>query len=81
MVLAFIVYNILVVPFIIAFAEAWPLTVWIAVDYLGDIVLVSDVVMRANFLAHYAGEELVTSTKTRPKSFARAGHSDTWAWC
>lgn len=55
------IYNIMLVPIRIAFFENCPIRYTLIVDYIGDLVFICDVVLRAFFFAYYDGDDLITA--------------------
>lgn len=61
--LFFLVYNIIVIPFRIAFRDGAGVGSEVVVDYLGDICLLVDLIIHMRFLAFYQNDVLVLSRK------------------
>ena len=57
-------YNIIVLPFRLAFMENHELTsIWLVCDYGGDFVLLLDMIIRSLFLAYYEDTHLIITKK------------------
>ncbi len=62
LILTIILYNIIVLPFRIAFMENHEIhTMWLVLDYATDFVLIIDVIIRAALLAYYDDDHLMVS--------------------
>lgn len=58
------VYSIIIIPFRIAFMENYEISAsWMAADYFCDFLLLTDIVIRARFLAYYDGSHLIIQKK------------------
>jgi len=78
LVLLVTLYNTLVLPLRVAFFENHVMSsTWVALDYLGDICLLADVVMRGAFLAFYDDNHLVID---RSKIFSHYRKSKLMKW-
>ena len=78
LVLLVTLYNALVLPLRVAFFENHVMSsTWIALDSLGDICLLTDVVMRGAFLAFYEDNHLVID---RSKIFSHYRKSRMMKW-
>ncbi len=60
LVLVVTLYHVIAIPFRVAFMENYELTtIWLVLDYFGDIILVIDIMIRACFLAFYDDNHLM----------------------
>ena len=63
-VLTITMYNIIALPFRVAFMENHEVTrSWLVLDYLGDAIFVLDIIIRALFLAYYDDNHLMVRRK------------------
>lgn len=64
LILLVILYNIVILPFRIAFMENYEISsIWLVFDYLGDLFFLADIIVRGCFLAYYDDNRLVTNGK------------------
>jgi CRP-like cAMP-binding protein len=67
-------YNIIVIPFRLAFMENHELTsLWLVLDYGGDFFLIVDMIIRTSFLAYYDDTHLVIVKKDIWNHYLRSG--------
>ena len=71
-------YNAIALPLRVAFLENHTMSsTWIALDYLGDLVLLSDMLIRAAFLAYFDDNHLIVE---RDKIFQHYKRSHRMKW-
>ncbi|GMH59726.1 hypothetical protein TrST_g1578 [Triparma strigata] len=73
-VLFFILNNLIMVPFRTAFLENFPIEPSVVFDYIGDIVFISDTIIRSNYLGYYDDGHLIVAAKAIRKNFRKSGH-------
>ena len=73
----FTVYNFLVLPLRIAFFQDCSLTWLYVIDYMGDLLFVTDIILRMYVFAYYERDELVVS---RAKIYSNYRKSPRLGW-
>ena len=74
LVLLIIVYDVIAIPFRVAFMENHNITnTWIILDYFGDTILVADILIRSLFLAYYDDNHLIIRRTEIWKNYFKSG--------
>ena len=68
-------YNFIIIPFRVAFMENYELRyTWLILDYVGDLILLADLIIRAVFLAYYDDTHLVVDRSKIWWEYVKSGN-------